>query len=205
MIQAASVVWLSLIGGRRRVAKNSHEPSGCCFLTISSAISFRLCFCPSVSEGNDCAATARNGSPMFSPRPCGRGSGGSAGLGKILEASNLSLLPSKDSVVSAKIFLVDRVPLPFGFAQRPKRHRHVMAGGALARVQPGGAFGLQVSDGAIDRLVDLLRCRPGCRFGRQSGPWEAKSQKQPDQQASHGSIPQSKLGIRQDYKVRDWS
>ena len=105
MIQAASVVWLSLIGGRLRVAKNSHEPSGCCFLTISSAISFRLCFCPSFSEGNDRAATARNGSPMFSPRPCGRGSGGSAGLGKIFEAINLSLLPSKDSIVSATNFL----------------------------------------------------------------------------------------------------
>ena len=53
-------------------------------------------------------------------------------------------------------FLVDRVPLPFGFAQRPKRHRHVMAGGAFARVQPGGAFGLQISNGAIDRLLNLL-------------------------------------------------
>jgi len=48
MIQAASVVWLSLIGGRRSPAKNSHEPSACCLLTISSAISFRLCFCASV-------------------------------------------------------------------------------------------------------------------------------------------------------------
>ncbi|HWE36422.1 MAG TPA: hypothetical protein VG406_07600 [Isosphaeraceae bacterium] len=105
MIQAASVVRLSLIGGRLRVAKNSHEPSGRCFLTISSVISLRLRFCPSFSEGNDCAATARNGSPMFSPRPCGRGSGGSAGLGKIFEAINLSLLPSKDSVISARYFL----------------------------------------------------------------------------------------------------
>ena len=100
MIQAASVAWLSLIGGRLRVAKNSHEPSGCCFLTISSAISSRLCFCPSFSEGNDRAATARNGSPRFSPRPCGRGSGGSAGLGKIFEDISLSRLPSRDSVVS---------------------------------------------------------------------------------------------------------
>src|SRR6476646_8923006 len=104
MIQAASVVWLSLIGGRRRVAKNSHEPSGCCFLTISSAISLRLCFCPSFNQGNDRAATARNGSPMFSPRPWGRGSGGSAGSGKIFEASSLSLLPSSDSTVSVKYF-----------------------------------------------------------------------------------------------------
>ena len=38
-----------------------------------------------------------------------------------------------------------------------------MAGGAFARVQPGGAFGLQVSDGAIDRLLDLLR---SCRGNR---------------------------------------
>jgi len=53
MIQAASVVWLSLIGGRLGVTRNSHEPSGCCFLTISSAISFRLCFCPSFSAGSD--------------------------------------------------------------------------------------------------------------------------------------------------------
>src|SRR5262249_18760750 len=60
---------------------------------------------PSVSEGIDRAATARNGSPMFSPRPCGRGSGGSAGLGKILEDINLSLLPSNDSVVSDRYFL----------------------------------------------------------------------------------------------------
>src|SRR5439155_11551216 len=105
MIQAASVVWLSLIGGRRRVAKNSHEPSGCCFLTISSAISFRLRFCPSLSAGNDRAATARNGSPMFSPRAWGRGSGGSAGLGKIFEAISLSLLPSKDWTVSVRNFL----------------------------------------------------------------------------------------------------
>ena len=102
MIQAASVVWLSLIGGRRRPAKNSHEPSFCCFLTISSAISFRLCFCPSFSEGNDWAATARNGSPMFSPRAWGEVS---PGMGKILEAINLSLVPSKDSNVSATYFL----------------------------------------------------------------------------------------------------
>ena len=68
-------------------------------------------------------------------------------------------------------FLVDRVPLPFGFAQRPKRHRHVMAGGAFARVQPGGAFGLQVSNGAIDRLLDLLRLLPGeSRPVRRQGP-----------------------------------
>jgi hypothetical protein len=33
-----------------------------------------------------------------------------------------------------------------------------MAGSAFARLQPGGTFGLQVSKGAIDRLVDLLRC-----------------------------------------------
>src|SRR5262252_6341255 len=101
MIQAASVVWLSLIGGRRRVAKNSHEPSGCCFLTISAVINFRLCFCPSLSEGNDRAATANMGSPMLSPRPWGRGSGGSAGLGKIFEDISFSLLPSTDSSVSA--------------------------------------------------------------------------------------------------------
>ena len=69
MVQTASVVWISLIGGRLRVSNHSHEPSGCCFLTISSAISFRLCFCPSLREGDDRAATARNGSPMFSPRP----------------------------------------------------------------------------------------------------------------------------------------
>src|SRR6516162_6058135 len=105
MIQAASVVWLSLIGGRRSGAKNSHEPSACCFLTISPAINFRLWFCPSLSEGNDRAATANIGSPRFSPRPWGRGSGGSAGLGKILEDSSLSLLPSKDSTVSATNFL----------------------------------------------------------------------------------------------------
>src|SRR5271167_2610372 len=55
IFHAASVVWLSLIGGRLSVLKNSHDPSGCCFLTISSAISFKLCFCPSFSEGNDCA------------------------------------------------------------------------------------------------------------------------------------------------------
>src|SRR6476620_2447036 len=104
-IQAASVVWLSLIGGRLRVAKNSHDPSGCCFLTISSVISLRLAFCPSVSEDIDRAATARHGSPMFRPRPWGRGSGGSSGLGKIFEDINLSLLPSKDSVVSERYFL----------------------------------------------------------------------------------------------------
>jgi hypothetical protein len=105
MIQAASVAWLSLIGGRLSVAKNSHEPSGLCFPAISSAISFRLCACPASSSGNDRAATARNGSPIFRPRPCGRESGGSAGLGKIFEAISLSLLPSKDSVVSATNFL----------------------------------------------------------------------------------------------------
>src|SRR3954447_15741872 len=42
---------------------------------------------------------------MLSPRAEGRGSGGSAGLGKILEASNFSLVPSKDSNVSATYFL----------------------------------------------------------------------------------------------------
>src|SRR5262245_27585592 len=42
---------------------------------------------------------------MLSPRAEGRGSGGSAGLGKILEASNFSLVPSKDSKVSATYFL----------------------------------------------------------------------------------------------------
>src|SRR5262245_6557795 len=105
MIQAASVGWFSLIGGRRSVAKNSHDPSGCCFRTISSLISLRLAFCPSVSEGIDRAATARNGSPMFNPRLCGRGSGGSAELGKIFEDINLSLLPSRDSVVSERYFL----------------------------------------------------------------------------------------------------
>ncbi len=158
-IQAASVVWLSLIGGRLSVAKNSHEPSDCCFSTISSAISFRLCLCPSSSADHDRAATASIGSPMFSPRPCGRGSGRSAGLGKILEASSLSLLPSKDSIVSVDEFLVDRVPQPLGFAERPQRHRHVMAGGTFARLQPGGAFGLQISNGPIDRLLNLRRGR----------------------------------------------
>ena len=104
MIQAASVVWLSLIGGRRSVSKNSHEPSACCLLTISSATSRRLCCCPSLSAGSDRAATASIGSPMFSPRPCGRGSGGSAGFGKIREASSPSLLPSSASNVPAKNF-----------------------------------------------------------------------------------------------------
>jgi hypothetical protein len=70
-------------------------------LTISSAISFRLCCCPSFSEGKDRAASANIGNPMFSPRPWGRGSGGSAGLGKSFEDMSLSLLPSKDSIVSA--------------------------------------------------------------------------------------------------------
>ena len=89
-------------------------------------------------------------------------------------------------------FLVDRVPPPFGFAQRPERHRHVMAGGALARAQPRGAFGLQVSDGALDRLLDLLRC---CRsicgwFVGKGRPRKAKSQNERREQgrASHGSI-----------------
>jgi hypothetical protein len=36
----------------------------------------------------------------------------------------------------------------------------MVAGGAFARLQPGGAFRLQIADGALDRLVDLLfRCR----------------------------------------------
>jgi hypothetical protein len=61
-IQAASVVWLLLICGRRMVAKNSREPSGCCSLTISSAIRFRRRSGPSSSLGNDRATTARNGS-----------------------------------------------------------------------------------------------------------------------------------------------
>src|SRR5262249_38547623 len=65
----------------------------------------RLVFCPSVREGIERAATARNGSPMFNPRPWGRGSGGSVGLGKIFEDINLSLLPSKDSIVSERYFL----------------------------------------------------------------------------------------------------
>ncbi len=43
--------------------------------------------------------------PHVQPSTLGRGSGGSAGLGKIFEAINLSLLPSKDSVVSATNFL----------------------------------------------------------------------------------------------------
>ncbi len=65
-------------------------------------------------------------------------------------------------------FLVDRVPLPLGFAQRPERHRHVMAGGAFACAQPGGALGLQVFNGAIDRLVDL-RWRSAWDRGRFAG------------------------------------
>jgi len=110
MIQATSVVWLSLIGGRLRLAKNSQDPSGCCFLTICSVINFRLCFCPSFNEGIDRAATARNGSPMFNPRPDGRGSGRSDGLGKILDDINLSRLPSKDSVASVTNFLLIAYP-----------------------------------------------------------------------------------------------
>jgi hypothetical protein len=62
--------------------------------------------------------------------------------------------------------LVDRLPLPLGFAQRPERHRHVMAGSAPAGAQPGGAFGAQILDGALDRLVDLRR---GC--GRERDPF----------------------------------
>jgi hypothetical protein len=38
-----------------------------------------------------------------------------------------------------------------------------MAGGALALVQPGDTFGLQVSNRAIDRLVNLLR---SCAWNR---------------------------------------
>jgi hypothetical protein len=41
----------------------------------------------------------------------------------------------------------------------------MVAGGAFARLQPSGAFGLQIADGALDRLVDLLfRCRSNRRW-----------------------------------------
>ena len=194
MIQAASVVWLSLIGGRRRVAKNSHEPSGCCFLTISSVISLRLFFCPSVSEGIDCAATARNGSPMFSPRPCGRGSGGSAGLGKIFEAINLSLLPSKDSVVSDKYFLSIVYPCR----------------SASLSAQSGIGTWWQAAQPRVFNHAALSVCRypmarstvcwtccvvaAGSRFGSNCGPREAKSQKQQGRQRAMDRSPEARSG-----------
>ena len=114
-------------------------------------------------------------------------------IGKDLRGHQLVLAAQQGLGRIRHEFLVDRVPLPFGFAQRPERHRHVMAGGAFARVQPGGAFGLQISDGAIDRLLDLLRSLPGeSRPVRRQG--RAVKGKAPEERrepgcASHGSIP----------------
>src|SRR5260370_3832885 len=155
MIQTASVIWLSLIGGRLRLAKNSHEPSASCFLTISSAISLRLCFCPFSRMGNDCAATAMNTVPMFTPLALGR-AGESAGLLTSFEAIIFSRATQRGLGRIRQEFLIDRIPLPVGFAQCPKRHRRVMTGGALARAQPGGACGLQESNGTFDVPLDLL-------------------------------------------------
>ena len=157
------MVWLSLIGGRLRVAKNSHEPSGCCFLTISSAISFRLCFCPSVQRGQRPCRDGQEREPHVQPSTLRARVGWISRIGKDLRGQQLVLAAQQGLGRIRQEFLVDRVPLPFGFAERPKRHRHVMAGGAFARFQPGGAFGLQISDGAIDRLLEpaaVLRREP---------------------------------------------
>ena len=40
-----------------------------------------------------------------------------------------------------------------------------MTGSAFPRVQPRGAFGLQIADGAIDCLLDPLGTRRGNRIG----------------------------------------
>ena len=103
MSQTASVVSLSLIGGRLR--KNSHEPSSRCFFTISSAIRPRLCFCPASSEGNDRAATAMNAVPIFTPLPMGRGSGGAAGSSNKPDEISFAGPPSVASTVSLTNFL----------------------------------------------------------------------------------------------------
>lgn len=55
-------------------------------------------------------------------------------------------------------FLVYGVTLPLGLAQRPKRHRRMMAGGAFACVQPGGAFGLQIPNGSLNRVLNMPWC-----------------------------------------------
>src|SRR5262249_42945308 len=57
----------------------------------------------------------------------------------------------------------------------------MMTGRAFACIQPGGAFGLQILDGAIDRLVDLgRRCaRNRIRFTSRNRLGEAKLQQKP--------------------------
>ena len=50
-----------------------------------------------------------------------------------------------------------RVSLAPRFIERPERHRHVMARCASPLLHPGAAFGLQISDRPLDRMLDLDR------------------------------------------------
>ena len=120
MIQAASVVWLSLIGGRLSVAKNSHEPSGCCFLTISSAISFRLCFCPSCQRGQRPCGDGQERQPHVQPSTLWARVGWIGRIGKDLRGHQLVPASQQGLGRIRHEFLVDRVPLPSRLRSAPK-------------------------------------------------------------------------------------
>jgi hypothetical protein len=66
-----------------------------------------------------------------------------------------------------------------------------VASRAFPRVQPGGAFRLQIVNGALDSLLDLGHGHVGRRgrFGGQGRPRKAKPQEHPDQggRANHES------------------
>ncbi|MCE9525486.1 MAG: hypothetical protein K8R36_05480 [Planctomycetales bacterium] len=71
----------------------------------------------------------------------------------------------------------------------------MMAGGTFAGAQPGGAFGLQILRGPLDRLLNLLSGGCGNRgwLLGQGETGEAKSQQEHREGggARHGSVPGS--------------
>ena len=120
MIQAASVVWLSLIGGRLRVAKNSHEPSGCCFLTISSVISLRLCFFPASKRRRRLRGDGQERQAHVQSSTLRARVGWISRIGEDLRGHQFVPAAQQGLGRLRDEFLVDRVPLPVGFHRAPK-------------------------------------------------------------------------------------
>ena len=123
-------------------------------------------FCPVCRcAGTDCAATRPKQEPHVQPSTLWAWVGRISRIGKDLRGHQFVPTAQQGLGRIRQEFLVDRVSMPIGFAQRPKRHRHVMAGGTPTRIQPSGAFGLQIADGTIDRLLNLRDSRGGNQSG----------------------------------------
>src|SRR5262249_45464573 len=72
--------------------------------------------------------------PHVQPTPLWAWIRGIGRIGKDLRGEQLVLIAKQRFKRSRDELVVDRISLPPGFAQRPKRHRHMMARGALASV-----------------------------------------------------------------------